>query len=802
MKPSSVVMFICLTACSVAIAQTKRALLIGIDTYEPPGGQVKVPAGTPAEGRFATGIRFANLQGPTHDVDAMRDLLTGVKFGFPNDDQHIHILRDSAATHDAILAAMHKYLVQEPERGDTVVLYISSHGSLRVNSLSDGQAYDLQGKPTPLDNTIVPADAYLGAEDVLNRDLRRIFIEAADKGVHLTAIIDACHSGGQARGASDPGRVARSLGYDPRDLHLAPDKNPDGSPVTAPEDRKDNPVLVFSAAQKDQSAIELQNASPPHGVFTNALVETLEALPANAPAADVFRRVLVDMETSGENQQPALDTTPERKRQPLFGGDASKGPLRASVVSVEGKTAVLDIGPVADIGTDSEFTEMNAQNGAKAVLKVTEAVSIARSNAVVLSPDNALVRPKDIVELTKWVPAPRPELLFYAGPSNLTIAQIQSALTALRSTKSQLVADPSSDSWTHIIAWDGTNWTLQARTPNQPADPNKRTDTALTQSQAAPAVRLGPTLNAANLSRRLAKESIIWFNPPLPSDIAPGLLQDKTVSAKLVSDRTRAMYIATGTANPTGLAYAWYKRGDYDAGVQTPSGLGAGCSPGSPMPLRTEWVTVASDTNTPATLSAGLTASALLLARLNGWLHLESTVNGAQSFPYTLGLKRVADSQFAADGGKTYQNERYSLALNGSADTIDVEPRWVYVVSIDCQGKGELLWPRGPGGRFPTTNGRLASIPLPGATIKITPPYGTDTYVLLTTTTPLPEPEVLSFDAATRGGGNPSPLQSLLQRTNAGTRGNSEEAPTDWGVQLLQMHSQPISATDAAKTAP
>ena len=106
MKPSSVVIFICLAACSLAIAQTKRALLIGIDTYEPPGTRVKVPAGTPAEGRFAAGITFANLQGPTHDVDAMRDLLTSAKFGFPNDDQHIHILRDSAATHDAILAAM------------------------------------------------------------------------------------------------------------------------------------------------------------------------------------------------------------------------------------------------------------------------------------------------------------------------------------------------------------------------------------------------------------------------------------------------------------------------------------------------------------------------------------------------------------------------------------------------------------------------------------------------------------------------------------------------------------------------
>ena len=68
-------------------------------------------------------------------------------------------------------------------------------------------------------------------------------------------------------------------------------------------------MLVLSAAQKDQSAMDVQDAHP-HGLFTAALVEALEALPPDAAAMDVYRRVLVDMENGGaENQQPALDST-------------------------------------------------------------------------------------------------------------------------------------------------------------------------------------------------------------------------------------------------------------------------------------------------------------------------------------------------------------------------------------------------------------------------------------------------------------------------------------------------------------
>ena len=781
-----------LPAQTVPAVAGKSALLIGIDTYQPAGTSIKVPDGAQAVGRFASGLIFPNLKGPAHDLDAMREVLTSAKFGFPNDDRHIHVLKDGAATHDAILAAMHRFLVDEPKAGDTVVLYISSHGSLRVNSKSDGQVYDLEGTPTPLDNTIVPADAYLGAEDILSRDLRRIFNQTADKGVHLTVIIDACHAGSQARGGANPSLVARNVKYDPRDLKMPPDKNPDGSLVMAPEDRpyNDNPVLVLSAAQKDQSAIDVQDASPPHGLFTAALVQALGALPADAPAVDIFRRVLVDMEQSGaENQQPALDTTAARKHEPLFGGDAPAGPPRTAIERVDDDGGVLlDIGPIADVGAGSEFTEMTANGGVKAVLRVTNDISISRSEAEVVSPPGAKVYPKDIVELTKWVPAERGVLKFWTGPANLSLAQIQSMLNVLRSANVALVKDPSYETWTHKLTWDGSRWTLRAHDAKG----------GLVGTELPPATPLGPSLTGASLSSLLQTDSIVWFDAPLPSELARKVFTDPMSAAVPVTTRSQATYVIAGRATDTGLGYAWYQRGSLDADVQTPPGFSRGCSPDSPFPLRTDWIGIDDGLPLSDEPASKLEETAQKLAKINGWQHLESVVSGAKTFPYTLGLRRVEDNQFATDGGNTFQGERYTLTLDGSVDTITT-PRWVYVLGIDCQGAGELLWPReGPGGRFPTENGRLASIPLPGTTFRIAPPYGTDTYILLTSETPLPEPDVLNFQGVVRGGarGAPNPLENLLQSASSGTRGSEIPAPTDWSIQVVQMHSHSTKALD------
>ena len=205
-------LLICLAFSTLHVgAQTRRALLIGIDTYQPKGTTAQHPAGC-IYGRCELGS-FENLEGSVNDAQAVADLLTSPKFGFPAANvvlltnpappkprPGVTMLPADETTRDGILAAMKKYLVDVPQRGDTVVFYDASHGSLRVNSKGTKLEVWAEGKLVHADSTLVPSDAYKGGYDVRDREMAHIFNAALDKGVHLTVIFDSCHSGGAARG--------------------------------------------------------------------------------------------------------------------------------------------------------------------------------------------------------------------------------------------------------------------------------------------------------------------------------------------------------------------------------------------------------------------------------------------------------------------------------------------------------------------------------------------------------------------------------------------------------------------------
>jgi hypothetical protein len=64
---------------------------------------------------------------------------------------------------------------------------------------------------------------------------------------------------------------------------------------------------------------------------------------------------------------------------------------------------------------------------------------------------------------------------------------------------------------------------------------------------------------------------------------------------------------------------------------------------------------------------------------------------------------------------------------------------------------------------------------------------------MLSTAQPLPDPYALEFEGvATRGdAGSASPLDKLLTNTSRGMRGAPAPVPTDWGLDLLTLHSVP-----------
>ena len=778
-------------------AQTQRALLIGINIYQPAGTTAEHPAGC-IYGRCELGT-FQNLDGAVNDAQAMADLLTSPKFGFPAGQvvlltnpapahplPGITILPACETTRDGILAAMQKYLVDLPRKGDTVVFYDASHGSLRVNSKGNKLTVLVNGRYVHADSTLVPSDAYKGGYDVRDREMTRIFNAALDKGVHLTVIFDSCHSGGISRGIG-PVYRERALAFDPRDIDEAPDLMPDGQPRPSPTERGDNPALVFSAAQQDQTAKEmpLTGSNPqPHGAFTAALLEALQTLPADTPAALVYERVRAVLEGSNvPDQEPDLDAGAARRHQPLFGGAAAAaGKIRAAALGTgEDGTVTLDIGQVSGVGTGSEFTAMQPNNkGETIALRVVSLQGLVRSSAEVVSPANSSVAPGELFELTKWVPADSPPLRVWLWPSNLSQDEILAAAAQVRASGAALVTDPAEQPWTHVLSWDGSNWILL-------------------RAGITTAIRLGAPLTAEALRRKLPAGAELWANLPPPSELAQKLVPSGTGSAVSTAENLAvAHYALTGVLTPDGPAYAWYHKSELAAGPPAANApaRSPGCSATSQYPVRSDWVTVAG----AAAIEPGstlLNRYASLLAKVHGWLELADSPAGASTDDYySLALiPSTSEIPLAADQ-TARQGDELRMALTSSARVLD--RRWVYVLDIDCHGQGTVLYPRSNAeNQFPNDAAAGRQFFLPGAPVlRVGLPYGVDTLILLSTEQPLADPYMLNFEGVARRGeqGAASPLERLLNQTSAGTRGFSGEVPSNWGIGITTVHSIPREA--------
>lgn len=792
-----------------AVGQTRRALLIGINTYQPVGTTAQHPARC-IYGRCELGT-FENLDGSVNDAQAMADLLTSPKFGFPTANvvlltnpippkprPGVVILAADQTTHDGILAAMKKYLVDLPQRGDFVVFYDASHGSLRVNTKGTKLAVWAEGKMVHADSTLVPSDAYKGGYDVRDREMARIFNAALDKGVHLTVIFDSCHSGGAARGLG-PKYRERSLAYDPRDINEVPDRRPDGSDLPGPTTRTDNPALVFSAAQQDQTAKESpppDTVKEPHGAFTAALIEALQVLPADAPAGVVYQRVRAVLEGNGvPDEEPDLDAPEKRRQEPLFGGKASNnaGVLAAAVRAGDDGMVWLDIGQASGVGPGTEFVEMDGAGGSAAVtLRVAHLEGIARSSATIVSPGGAKVAPGAIFRLTKLVPPESKPLLFWLWPSTLSADEIAAAAAEVKASGVVSVADPAEEPWTHMLSWDGTDWTLQQPLPQDA--PSSNAGAVNLDRAAPPPVKLGAKLSASALKQHLAKEARVWVNLPAPREVADRLaLHDQQSVVQSAKTQADANYLLTGVLTDNGPAYAWFHKSEFAAGPRTSIAKdhSPGCSTSSPYPVRTDWTALG---NSADDLSRKLNDFALKLGKVHGWLTLQDSANGTSMY-YNLALIHAGASDEQPVDRPIQQGDRMQMELVSEDKVVD--PRWVYVLDIDCHATGTLLYPINYSeNQFPNAGASDRKFVLPhSVTLRVGAPFGFETLILLSTEQPLPDPYVLNFEGVAREGGSrgiTNPLQKLLSdRSSGNSRGFEGEVPTDWGMSVTHLRSVP-----------
>ena len=290
--------------------QTKRAILIGINCYNPNAPECpklyQAPKTNAYQRKGSTGKwtiwQYDNLTGAVADVDLMKGILTPLGFS-------IVTLKDEEATADAILTTLKTNLVDDAKAGDVRVVYYSGHGNF-VKNVGSKEA-------DSFDQTIVPADHFRNVADVRDKELSRILFAAGSQGVKVVFIADSCHSGSLSRGAWNASRVKTAREGSAIDKDSPAVNDPaDIDPKTGQQiDPKTVGVITFSAAQRNESAKEVDISAdaagnlpfgPSHGGFTWALKTALDS-GLNQSLSTLNERVAALLQANNLTQVPVLE---------------------------------------------------------------------------------------------------------------------------------------------------------------------------------------------------------------------------------------------------------------------------------------------------------------------------------------------------------------------------------------------------------------------------------------------------------------------------------------------------------------
>lgn len=738
-----------------AEAGTRRALLVGIDNYRPE----TIPADAPGR------KKYSNLKGAVADAESIREILMA-RYGFAPED--IRFLANEEATRERILSEFRTHLIEQSSSDDVALFYYAGHGSWMRNSKTD----EHDGR----DESIVPADSHQGALDIRDKELARLYHKVLDKGALLTVILDSCHSGSSARGL--PGmKISRQLPADSRDAADPPD------PPPTPEERG---ALVFSAAQDFQTADEVPYGDESwRGLFTSNLIAVLRSAPINESAARIYLKTKARMQAEGSLQDPVLGGPPDRRTRGLFGSSSDlSGRIAVAVHRVAPEQGIIELkgGLAAGLNIGSKLVNVGAPHLEDNLrIRVTKAIGMSRSEAELTEGSFDNIRPGDLFELESWVAPDASNLRVWVPPGTLELAKLQRTASEAADLRGhdqlQWIDDPTDQSPTHILTLDGQRWKLTTS-----AD-------GLTEDLGS-----GSPVKAT-LDKRASTDSgtmrlFVRLPPPagLLRSLQPG--GGTAYSAvEFVASPEGAHYQLVGRIAGGDVQYAWI-RPDAIANDEY-----------STLPVRTDWIT-AREGGINA-LAGKLEDFARQTARLRAWLQLESPPDRGR-FPYRLALEHLESGEYVTEG-PLVEGEDYRLILQLDSETHarEIDTRYVYVFVLDSYGNSGLIFPGeahgGVENRLPNQYARYdewppENIPLGSQVITITAPFGIDTFVTLSTMTPIADTSVFqSKGVRTRDvrTGGASPLEELLGSVGTTTRGARPVVPVDWSIRRLSLKSRP-----------
>lgn len=724
-----------------SVCQEKRALLIGITQYSPdPQTAAK------------KGSEWKNLRGCINDVNSVKSVLMTAKFGF--EEENITILTNEQATRDGIFKGIDN-LTEACEEGDIAFVFYSGHGAQVKNSLSKDERNDFK------DEAIVPFDAIFGAKYIRDKELAPRFNKILDKGVLLTIVFDCCHSGSLTRGnppAGDP--MLKLLPMDTRDVR-------DGT--TIPVKPKDKGALIISASQDYEPAKEkFGDDEEIHGAFTEAFCRALNQSPPGESAYKVFNRICAIIPDRGIQQKPEIECNLERGNKTIL-GDINDKYANSTVIAVryvmsdEGSVE-LSGGTALGIVTGSKFRHVVNK---EVEVEVTGLEGVATSTAKVISGDIGNIRRGDLFELVNWGIPDRPFLYVYAAPDDIAYPELIESATRLRqfveANKINWITQPEKQKPSSFLTYTLNGWNLK--------------DTLGLD------IIIGDKLDINQIKTYLIPgQSSLYFDVPPFSGMMQKVQLGKNTSNTVVqfSFAEIADYKLSGRWVDDRLEYSWILPGVVES-IEFQSTL----------PVSTNWFQADNSTAGIQSVGDSLTEYALRLGRIMRWLNLPSP---GSSFPFHLGLMNMSSGQVIREG-TVKGGERYYMVLERDKNQImwDGAPRWVYVFSIDRDGKMLLNFPlRGSENRFPppTYAGEEVS-KLSGNRIVVSEPYGYDTYFLLVTSEKIDAPEYVFSSEAVRSmtKGNLSPLEQLLVNNNKTTRSGPPRSPKSWSLERVVVKS-------------
>ena len=208
-----ILILLALLLASPCLAQTSRALLVGIEDYPKNSGWSPIHA--------HNDLRIVS--------ETMRE--AGVR--------DLRILRDSQATHASIVSSMQR-LSRDVKEGDRVLIFFSCHGQWITDTNEDEKAINPRDR---YDESLIPYDAQISynwnkrgyngqnhlVDDELNLLLDGICKALGSKG-QLVVLYDACHSGDLDRSETKEETALRRGVKQPFEIH-SPGKKTKTPPV-------------------------------------------------------------------------------------------------------------------------------------------------------------------------------------------------------------------------------------------------------------------------------------------------------------------------------------------------------------------------------------------------------------------------------------------------------------------------------------------------------------------------------------------------------------------------------------------